>query len=276
MVANRKAAPLDQCICRTYALLETERLLKASLLKETILNTLIMSCYQCAKKLSFSAQKVACPMCKFIMCKKCLAHTLPGGGVNTKVCLQCYERATSNEPANDPCENDPPINYLRRIKALKNKRLEPLNHLPPRKADLSDIAKLTQRLDSLTAEERKNLPTEAELRSRLDVLNDFLLTRNFGSKSASSTKTNQDEVKNIVDQIQDEARLSTLHGQLSGQNAETSTTKRIYCSLCDNLANILCPACMDQEFCKYCFQRAHKSRHMRHHEGIPVSKPNKS
>ncbi|KAL5964960.1 hypothetical protein TSMEX_007310 [Taenia solium] len=76
--------------------------------------------------------------------------------------------------------------------------------------------------------------------------------------------------------MRDEARLSALHGEPSDKGAETSTSDRIYCSLCDNLASILCPACMDQEFCKHCFHRAHKSRHMRHHEGIPISKPNKN
>ncbi|KAL5964959.1 Abscission/NoCut checkpoint regulator, partial [Taenia solium] len=164
-----------------------------------IVPTIIMSCHQCAKKLPFSAQKVACPLCRFITCKKCLDHRLPGDGGNTKVCLECYERVASNGPDNDPREAEPPINYLRRIQALKSKKLERPSHSPPMKGVVNDSEKLAQRLDALTAG-RKNLPTEAELQSRVDALNDFLLTHKFGPKPASSLKTDQDEVKNVVDQ----------------------------------------------------------------------------
>ncbi|VDK32883.1 unnamed protein product [Taenia asiatica] len=142
---------------------------------------------------------------------------------------------------------------MRRIQALKSKKVERPSHSPPMKGVVNGSEKLAQRLDALTAE-RKNLPTEAELQSRVDALNDFLLTHKFGPKPASSLKIDQDEVKNVVDQLRDEARLSALHREPSDKGAETSTSDRIYCSLCDNLASILCPACMDQEFCKYCFQ----------------------
>ncbi|KAM7540168.1 hypothetical protein Aperf_G00000038372 [Anoplocephala perfoliata] len=233
-----------------------------------------MSCHQCAKKLPVKAQQLYCPVCKFIMCKKCLCNTLPSqNSKNSKVCLQCYERVTKHLPDTDPRESDPPILFLRRMEELKNKNPQQPRPLPKKTEKADDTKKLTDRLNALTADERANLPTEAELQSRLDALSDFILTRKINTNfdGISKPKTAEDAVKDIIDQAKDEARLEVRHG-ISLSEEKGPDPERVYCSLCDNVATVTCPACMDEEFCNHCFLRAHKSKHMRCHESVPITK----
>ncbi|VDO05204.1 unnamed protein product [Rodentolepis nana] len=223
-----------------------------------------MSCHQCAKKLALSSQQSYCPMCKFIMCRKCLCNNLPSldGSTNKdksfKVCLQCYEKSTKNIPDTDPRETEPPILFLKRIEELKNRTAAAPVRLaaqPPRSVTVpplpDDVTKLTQRLDALTADERRNLPTESELQDRLNALGNFISTRSV--ESLPKTKPCEDEVKKIIDEAQDAARIAAKYG-VPLDEEKSPTLDRIYCSLCDeNVAAVICPACMDEEFCNHCF-----------------------
>ncbi|VDL59609.1 unnamed protein product [Hymenolepis diminuta] len=243
-----------------------------------------MSCHQCAKKLPFRSQQSHCQMCKFIMCKKCLCNTLPSQDSSTykdksfKVCLECYEKVTKNIPDTDNREIEPPKLFKKRVEELKNRTaIRPVRPAAgptcsPILSRPGDTAKLAQRLDALTADERQNLPTEAELQTRLNALSNFISTRQIDS--LSKPKTSEDEVKNIIDEAQDAARIATKHG-IPLEEEKSPTSERIYCSLCDeNVATVICPACMDDEFCNHCFLRAHKSKLLRHHESIPITKAN--
>ncbi|KAM3183621.1 hypothetical protein ACTXT7_009984 [Hymenolepis weldensis] len=201
-----------------------------------------MSCHQCAKKLPFRSQQSHCQMCKFIMCKKCLCNTLPTRDNSTdkdrsfKVCLECYEKVTKNIPDTDNREIEPPILFLKRIEELKNRtatapvRPAARPTCSPISSRPDNTAKLAQRLDTLTADERQNLPTEGELQTRLNALSDFISARQLDS--LPKPKTSEDEVKHIIDEAQDAARIATKHG-IPLDEEKSPTSDRIYCSLCD-------------------------------------------
>ncbi|VDD76038.1 unnamed protein product [Mesocestoides corti] len=122
-------------------------------------------------------------------------------------------------------------------------------------------------------ERRKNLPSNAELQARVDALNDFVVNRSTCLKSttADDAKTAEDDVNAAMAQALDEARLSTRHGEPDA-TASSANDSPVYCVMCDNLASVVCPACMDEEFCDYCFKKGHKSKSMKRHQAVTIKK----
>eukprot|EP00092_Neocalanus_flemingeri_P019071 GFUD01020660.1.p1 GENE.GFUD01020660.1~~GFUD01020660.1.p1 ORF type:complete len:379 (-),score=124.09 GFUD01020660.1:577-1713(-) len=180
-----------------------------------------MSCSSCTKGFSLFTREHGCPSCGFSFCSSCLKHSTTikdnKGPKQEKVCSSCYKKLQN--PA-QPKQVQPPPEALQ--KRLEKTPLPPpltqADQKHPRRGLLGpEDQKIADRLSALHKERQEmvNLPSEEEVRDRLDKLKGVSTTptvpAHYQPPVTRSNLQRTDELFSAVSaEVQLEARLPVL------------------------------------------------------------------
>jgi len=154
-------------------------------LLDSLLQEIVMSCYNCTKDFSLFNRETACANCGFGFCSSCLKYkvVIPNKGPKEqRACRSCHLQINSPEEVKK--------SYYAPPEALQKRldNLQPAGGKPAvtvykdrdkmknlRRGMSSDDQKLVDRLEKLHRERKEltNLPSEQEVRNRLEKLKGF-------------------------------------------------------------------------------------------------------
>jgi len=136
-----------------------------------------MSCTNCTKGFSLFTREHGCPSCGFSFCSSCLKYVITlkdnKGSKQVKVCLSCLTKEQNKDKVSKQVEAPPEALQKRLAKQPLPMSLTQRDQKPLKKGVLgSEDQKIAERLSALHKErqEMTNLPSEEEVRDRLDRL----------------------------------------------------------------------------------------------------------
>lgn len=140
-----------------------------------------MSCSGCTKSFSLFSREHGCPSCGFSFCSSCLKHSITVKSKQQKVCSSCNIKFQT--PVQQPFVPPPPEALQKRLASQPLPKVLTQTEQKSWRRGTGNLApedqKIANRLSALHKErqEMSNLPSEEEVRDRLDRLKGVSSTR---------------------------------------------------------------------------------------------------